>query len=354
MRTFTGLDMIWKLLNGTTNSATLEAALTTGADTYLGPWIEILKTTELNALLNNSTALDALFGSATAFGYLLSVAGQIIAASDTATEALSNNSAGILTVVTNTAYLDLWQDVSENKSRLQARINVTGSKLLRWNFTADDTWDIESLADGLAAYAYFICGEGGTGSASSNGVGSGSGGTGAQAKFGQITTGLPTSNQAVTVGTGDTSIGALHTALKGIDGSAGATGAIVGPGTSTGTIYDPAPTTAIWQPNTGEVKGANGGYGLAAAATGNPGGAGANGITGTGGTCAGSTSGGLGGNGLCSGGAGGGVDSGYGASAGGATSDYGCGSGGASLRGSDIASGGTPGGGLSTIYGVAA
>ncbi|PIQ23669.1 hypothetical protein COW64_22990 [bacterium (Candidatus Blackallbacteria) CG18_big_fil_WC_8_21_14_2_50_49_26] len=354
MRSFTGLDIVFRLLNGTLSGENLEEALTTEADLYLGPWNEVLKARELNALLNSPTALAAMFASETAFAQLLDIAGAEMAASDSATELISNTSSAILTVVTNTSYLNLWQNVSENKTRLQARVNAGGSKLKRWNYTANGTWDIAALTSGLAAYSYFVCGEGGQGAASQSGSASGRGGSGAEAKWGQVTTGLPNTNQTITVGTGNTTIGALHTALQGNDATAG-TGNNTGPGTTGGAaIYDADPQNAIWQANTGTKQGSYGGYGLPAASTGVAGGPGGPGLSGAGGTCAGSTFGGTGGTGLCSGGAGGGSDTGFGASPGGAATGYGTGGGGASLRGSDTASGGNPGGGLACLYGVAA
>jgi len=349
--------MVFRLLAGTLSGADLETALTTDAALYLGPWREVLKAREFNALLNSSVALTAMLSSETCFIQLLDFVGQELAASDQITEIISNTSSLIKAVVTNTSYLNLWQNTPANKTRLLARVNASGSKLKRWVFTANGTWDIEALPDGLAAYSFFICGAGGAGGNSQAGIGSGRGGSGSEAKWGQITSGLPVSNQSITVGaSGNTVIGsALHEALAGISGSVFGTANNFGPGTTSGTaIFDSDPQNAVWQSSTGTRQGGYGGGAVQAAAPGFAGGIGEAGISGSGGTCASPGSGGTGGTGLCSGGAAGGCEASSGGVPGGNASGYGTGGGGAALRGVSTSSGGNPGGGLVVIYGVAA
>lgn len=361
MRSYTGLDIVFRLLNGTLSGEDLEEALTTKADLYLGPWNEVLKARELNALLNSPTALAAMFGSETAFAQLLDIAGAEMAASDSATELISNTSSAILTVVTNTSYLNLWQNVPANKSRLQARVNASGSKLLRWDFTASGTWTVPG--GGLVALSVFAVGGGGNGGAGNNSgaANAGAGGSGGESKTIVLTSGLPETNQTVTVGgaAASSSFGAILSAAGGANGGTGTNAQTTGGGTTSGTIYDTAPENGVFQPATASKQGGNGGAGFARGS--NSGGqAGVAGLTGSGGA-AGVLSGSAGGGGAGSGyGSGGGSGAGIwpagaGASGGtGAAANSGCGAGGSGASASTGSSGGAGGTGRVVVYGVAA
>lgn len=361
MRSYTGLDIVFKLLNGTLSGAALEEALTTDAALYLGPWREVLKARELNALLNSPTALAAMFASETAFGQIFEIAGADMAASDTVTELISNTSAAIKLVVTTPTYLNYWNNTPANKTRLQARVNALGSKLLRWEFTASGTWAVP--VGGVVALSVFAQGGGGNGGASGNSgaAQTGGGGSGGESKAISATTGLPVSNQSVTVGAAvnTSSFGSLITAAAGATGATGTGGVAVGGGSDSGTIYDSAPLTAIWQ-HTASKQGGSGG-----AAQGSnsdfDGVAGGSGLAGSGGAGGlndgGSALGGAAGTGLGSGGgSGAGIyPSGAGASGGSAASaNTGCGGGGGGASSSTTASGGSGGSGLVVVYAVAA
>lgn len=359
MRSFTGVDIVFRLLNGTLSGAQLETALTTDAALYLGPWIEVLKAVELNALLNSPTALAAMFASATAFSNILDTAGAQLAASDTATELISNTSSAILTVVTNPTYLNYWNNTPANKTRMQARINASGSKLVRTAFTSSGTWTLP--VGGVVGFAAFAQGGGGNGGASNNSgqANSGGGGSGGESETISITTGLPVANQTVTVGGAATasSVGALITAAAGVTGNTGGGAAVSGGGTTSGTIYDTDPANAIWQ-HTASKQGASGGAATGSNADfdGNAGGAGLTGSGGAGGlNDGGSALGGAAGTGFGSGGgSGSGIyPSGAGAGNGSAASaNTGSGGGGAGASASTTGSGGAGGSGYVVIYAV--
>lgn len=281
--------MVFRLLAGTLSGSELETALTTNASAYLGPWREILKTTELNALLNSPTALAAIFASETAFDALLNSgdSGYALAASDSATLLISNTSAAAKTVVTNSAYLDFWWTVPANKTRLQNRINASGSKLKRQVWTSSGTWTAPGAP--IVALSVFAVGKGGDGGVGGWDGGSttgqpGAGGSGAESAAKSATTSLPTTNQTVTVSTTivtPSSFGAFLTAACGVNG-AQAGPPTTGGGSTVGTIYDADPTNAIWQPNTGSKQGGSGAFGGGGNSN-NNGNAGSAGLTGSGG-----------------------------------------------------------------------
>lgn len=361
MRTFTGVDIVFRLLNGTLSGAQLETALTTDAALYLGPWIEVLKAVELNALINSPTALAAMFASNTALSNLLDIAGAELAASDTATELISNTSSAILTVVTTPAYLDYWNNTPANKARMQARINASGSKLVRTAFTSSGTWTLP--VGGVVGFSAFAQGGGGNGGASGNSAAaqSGGGGSGGESKAISITSGLPVANQTITIGTAGavSTVGAILSAAAGVTGQTGTGAAVSGGGTDSGTIYDTDPANAIWQ-HTASKQGASGG--AATGSTGDfDGNAGGNGLTGTGGAGGlndgGSALGGAAGTGF---GSGGGSGSGFwpggaAVTAGAAASaNTGSGGGGAGASASATASGGAGGTGYIVVYAVKA
>lgn len=330
------------LLGGNISSANFETKLTTD-DAFLGAWKALLKSGTVKALIANTTAFGIIAGSSTAFGDLLTIAGAQLAASDSATTAISNDSNAIKTVVTNTTYLNLWQNVSANKARLLARVNASGSKLKSQVWTANGTWTAPGTP--IVALSIFAIGPGGNGGASVSPTGGGKGGGAGEYAFQQFTSSLPTTSQTVTVPTTSgtaASFGAFLTADSGQDGGATSSGGAGGGSTSGSAIYDTDPANAIWMPNTGSVVGPNGGNG----ANGAPG-SGSNGtagLSGTGGTGGSPGNAGTGGSGMGSSGAGGGFDTGFGGSAGGAASGYGTGGGGAGIRGGDTAAGGAGGG----------
>lgn len=340
-RTSAGLDIVLRLMDGRLSGAALQTAL--ASPEILGYWKEILKTKELLALLACPTSLAAIMASTTAFSNLLDIAGASLAASDTATALISNTPAAIFTVVSSTTYLNLWQNTPANKTRMQARVNALGSKLCRVSQTTPGTYNLTIPAGGILAYSYFVGAGGGTGEhAGSGGAGvSGYGGSGGELKFGMVTSGLPAAgaNLEYIVGAAanNSSITGGVTALAG--GSSG-----TGPGTTTGgTIYDTAPSTAIWQPNTGGLQGAAGG---SRNSGGGAGGTGGTGISGAGGATQ------QPGTGIGSGGGGGHSHPSFGGF-GSAASDPSCGGGGG---GYSSESGGTarPGGagapGTDTLY----
>jgi len=326
----------------------LEALLTGG---YLGTWKNLLKSRDLSILLKNPTSLASLFASATAFGALLDLEGAELAGSDAATETISNTSAGILLIVTTPAYLDLWQTVPANKSRLQARINAGGSKLRKAVYTSSDTWIAPGTPIvGMSGSAVGGGGNGSYGSWDSGYARSGGGGSGAGVETKSATSGLPTSNQTITVGSAaaTSSIGSFLTAAAGANGTWGG-GAATGGGSDSGTIYDTDLVNAIWQPNTASKRGGNGGapWGYSGNTNGNAGSAGLTGSGGAAGTQNGSSCTGAGqGTGIASGGGSGatiypsGGTGAYGFHA----SDPGCGGGGGSGVNSPYSGGnGAPG-----------
>lgn len=271
MRSFTGVDIVFRLLNGALNGTDLETALTTDAPKYLGPFIEILKSVELNALFNSSVALNSIFSSAAATQAMLDNAGEILAASDDITEIISNNSSAIKTVVTNSTYLDLWYATSANFSRLLARINASGSKLIGESFTSSGTW---TNPGGLIAFAYYCNGHGGAGGNAQNNGGhyyGGSGGSGGESVFGQITDPnlCPVGNLTITIPTSiasPTTIDAIASAAAGLNGETlgSARTETTGGGTTSGDAIYPigfanGATGHIWIPTTGRKQGGAGG-----------------------------------------------------------------------------------------------
>lgn len=254
------------------------------ANGYRGTWKQILKSRDLSILLKNPQSLGALFASANAFSILLELQGPELAASDAATETISNTSASILLIVTNTDYLDFWQTVPANKTRMQARINGTGSKLRRAVYTSSDTWVAPGTPIvGMSGSAVGGGGNGSYGSWDSGYARSGGGGAGGAVETKSATSGLPTSNQTITVGSaaGSSSIGSFLTSAAGQNGTWGG-GTAIGGGSDTGTIYDTDLVNAIWQPNTASKKGGNGGAPWAYSGNAN-GNAGSAGLTGNGG-----------------------------------------------------------------------
>lgn len=346
------------ILNGQITGPELDSLIAGG---YGGTWKALLKSRDLSILLANLSSLSALFASASAFSILLDLNGAELAASDEATETISNTSASALAVVTNPEYLDLWWTVPANKTRLQNRINQSGSKLLRWDFTASGTWTVPG--GGLVALSIFAVGGGGNGGAGNNSgaANAGAGGSGGESKTIVLTSGLPETNQTVTVGgaAAASSFGAILSAAGGANGGTGTNAQTTGGGTTSGTIYDTAPENGVFQPATASKQGGNGGAGFAHGS--NSGGqAGVAGLTGSGGA-AGVLSGSAGGGGAGSGyGSGGGSGAGIwpaGAGASGgtaATANSGCGAGGSGASASTGSSGGAGGTGRVVVYGVAA
>jgi hypothetical protein len=334
-------------------SAELETELANSG----GAWKSMLRSRHIQILLANPASLAIVLGSETAFADLLDLAGPELAASDAATEIISNTSSAIFAVVTDTDYLNLWQAVPANKSRLQARVNAGGSKLIRVEYTTPGTHNYTVPAGGLLALAAAINGGGGPG-ASAGGSQGGKGGTGAVFKTQAWTTGIPAAggNIEVVVGSSgqNTSITTFLTALAGNTGGNGP-GSLTGPGSTSGTIFDTDPSNAIWQPTTTEQQGASGGGGAVTGST-DPGSAGTAGISGSGGS-AGSGGGGGGGQGtgLCSGGGGGGRGgAGSHGTNGTAATAPGCGGGGGGSGDVTSGSGGAGGPGKATLYGVKA
>lgn len=276
------------LLGGNISSANLETKLTTD-DAWLGAWRALLKSGTSKALIANTTAFGIIAGSNTAFGELITAAGTQLAASDSATIAISNDSNAIKTVVTNQTYLDFWNTVPANKARLQARINASGSKLKRQVWTSSGTWTAPVTP--IVALSVFAIGGGGTGASGgwnggSTQAESGGGGSGAESATKSATTSLPTTNQTVTVGlwASTSSFGSFLTAAAGQNGIRPTSGSAqaVGGGSDVGTIYDTDPENAIWQPATANKKGGSGGVAFAGSYNSN-GFAGASGLTGGGG-----------------------------------------------------------------------
>lgn len=338
------------ILNGQITGPELDTLIAGG---YGGTWKALLKSRDLSILLANPSSLSALFASASAFGLLLDLEGAELAGSDDATETIVKTSASILLIVTNTAYLDLWQTVPANKTRMQGWINGTGSKLRRAVYTSSDTW----VAPGtpIVGQSSSVVGGGGNGSYGQwdGGMGkSGGGGSGAEVKTASATSGLPTSNQTITIGSAaaTSSDGSFLSSAAGANGPFGS-GTAIGGGSDSGTLYDTDLTNAIWQPNTASKKGGNGGgaWGLSFNANGNYG---IDGLNNTGAGAAGTQNGSSctsagGGSGIGSGGGGGAViyPSGASGANGGNASGYGCGGGGGSGVSSPY-NGGSGSGGL--------
>lgn len=349
------------LLGGYIDSAALETALTTN-DAFLGAFNRLLKSGTVKALLSSSTAFGVIAGSTSAFAALLDQSGELLAASDSATTAISDNSNAIKTVVTNATYLNLWQNVPANKTRLQARINASGSKLKRQEWTSSGTWTAPGTP--IVALSVFAIGGGGNGGIGGWDGGStraetGSGGSGAESATKSATTSLPTTNQTVTVGavTAASSFGAFLTAAGGESGIKG-TFYPAGGGSDVSAIYDTDFQNAIWQPNTASKRGGDGGwsFNITNNSNGNPGVAGLTGSGGAAGTQGGGSAVSAGaGSGAGSGGGGGaaiypgGAAGANGASVG--AGNYGCGGGGGSGT-SGASTGGTGGSGLVIAYWV--
>lgn len=318
---------------------------------YAGTWKNLLKSRDLSILLANPSSLSALFASAAAFSLLLDLEGAELAGSDAATETISNTSSGILLIVTTPTYLNLWQTVPANKSRLQARINAGGSKLRKAIYTSSDTWIAPGTPIvGMAGSAVGGGGNGSYGSWDSGYARSGGGGAGGAVETKSATSGLPTTNQTITVGSAasSSSIGSFLTSAAGQNGTWGG-GTAIGGGSDTGTIYDTDLVNAIWQPNTASKKGGNGGAPWAYSGNAN-GIAGSAGLTGSGGA-AGTQNGSsctsaYEGDGIASGGGSGATIYPSGASGAGGrhASGYGCGAGGGSGVSASYAGGnGAPG-----------
>lgn len=325
--------MCLKLLSGAISSAQLEADLSDPL--YLGPWRELMKSTELSALLNNATALNAIFGSPTAFSGLLDRAGHVLAASDVSTEIISNNSNAILTVVSNADYLNYWNSVPANKARLQSRVNAVGSKIKRVQYTSSGTWVLP--VEGILALGFFGVGAGSSGGTGGVG-GSGYGGGGGEAKWGFITESLPVSNVAVTVASNqNSSFGSFFVADKSNSSQTG------GGSDSGDSIYETSWSDSIFQIKTGSKKGGNGGAMQSSnAQSGYSGSPGFSGSGGSGGTySSGYSYGGNPGTGIGSGGGSGAAGGAYGQYAGNPASipNYGSGGGGGAGNGTSTAGG---------------
>jgi len=272
------------ILNGQITGAELDALIAGG---YGGTWKALLKSRDLSILLKNPTSLSALFASASAFSLLLDSEGAELAGSDAATETIVKTSGGILLIVTSTAYLDLWNTVPANKTRMQAWVNGTGSKLRRAVYTASDTWIAPGTPIvGMSGSSVGGGGNGSYGSWDSGYARSGGGGGGGAVETKSATSGLPTTNQTITVGSAAaaSSIGSFLTAAAGGNGTWGSSGG-TGGGSDTGTIYDTDLTNALWQPSTASKRGGNGGagWGYSGNANGNAGSAGLTGSGGAGG-----------------------------------------------------------------------
>ena len=348
--TFTGQQMALGLLSGSIDGTQLETYL--AEPLYLGAWKQLVKTAVITALLNSAVASAAIFESNTAFTMLLEQSGEELAASDNATAAIFAVPASAKLIVTDYTYLDLWNTVPANKTRLQALINASGSVLYRSILTSGVTWTRPS--GGFTAMSLGNIGKGGVGGTAQSGVGSGQGGSGANIKTQQWTTGLPSGNITISLSTDAVFTGYL-TALAGVGGTA-SNGTNTGPGSDTGTIYDTDMLNAIWQPYTASKKGGNGGAG--ASTPSGAGSAGTAGLSGSGGTAGAgtgsfntSTPGGPG-SGLGSGGGGGGVSPGSGAQATSPATDPGCGGPGGCLRGTDVTNGDAAGPARIIVHGI--
>lgn len=273
------------LLGGNITSVQLESAITTN-DSFNGAWKRLLRSGTIKSLIANTTAFGIIAGSATAFGDLLTIAGTQLAASDSATTAISNDSNAIKTVVTSATHLNLWNNVPANKTRLQARINASGSKLKRQVWKTSGTWTAPVTP--IVALSVFAIGGGGNGGNGGWDGGStrgeaGSGGSGAEASTKSATTSLPTTNQTVTVGSAAaaSSFGSFLTAAAGVSGSKGGS-TTSGGGSDVSSIYDSDLENAIYQPTTASKQGGNGANGGLSSGNVN-GSAGIGGLSGSGG-----------------------------------------------------------------------
>lgn len=244
------------------NSSTLETRLTNDTK-FLGAWRALLKTGTVKALISSSVAFGIIAGSSTAMSELLNNAGSALAASDSATVAISNNSNAIKTVVTNPTYLNYWNSVPSNKARLAARVNASGSKLKRQIWTTSGTWTAPGTP--IVALSVFCLGPGGNGATGSWSptASCGGGGGGGESATKSATTSLPTSNQTVTVGSpgSSSSFGSFLSAASGANGTYNTGAQAAGGGSDSGVIYDSDPLNAIWQSNTASLQGGYGAHG---------------------------------------------------------------------------------------------
>lgn len=344
----TGTRLLQAILNGELTGAELVSLLSSDPLTYKGPWREFIKTGGASKVFSvNPDALSVALADEWAAGVLLSRYADLIAASTPLTNALTANGPALVIALTTKAYLDLWQNTPANKTRLQNRINVSGSCLIRHVYDTAGTHTWTHPTGGILALSVSGGGGGGAGGGTSA---DGDGGSGAQFKANQFTSGLPSTDVTVTVGVGtvagtkDSSFGAVITFTGGTNGDQ-SVGAPAGPGSNSGTFYDTALKTAIWHPGETEKKGGDGGSAVSGIASGNPGAAG---LTGSGGAGGGGTNGSIGGSagtGYGSGGGsgafGGGTTPAPGAGTSAVSTDHGSGGGG----GSDNAGGSPPGAG---------
>jgi len=341
------------LLSGEINGAGLQGALENGG--FLGAWYSLLKSRDIEELLRSQTSLDSIFGSAIALESVLAVNGAAFAASDSATAALAASSSAMIAIVSDTSLLNLWNNVPANKTRLQTLINQSGSCLVRYEITSGPNW---SPPDGEIQYASaLIIGAGGNGGQGAWGTAGGGGGGGAgQTRTFTLPGGIANSSHSLTIGSNSDTVIFSQTATAGTNGLTNTTGG-TGGGSDSGSIYDAAPATAIFQPNTASKKGPNGGNG--GGSPGASGSAGTAGLSGTGGSGGASSSGGGAGSGLASSGGGGAYPnftSGGNGGSGAGGSAYGCGGGGGSVNTTGSSFNFGPGGsgrqGVIYIYGV--
>jgi len=299
----------------------------------LKAWKILLKSRYLSMIFAKPEALALLFESGTALAGLLAINGAAIAADDGATASVAASGSALLTVVSDPALFNLWNNTPANKARLQALVNQSGSMLCREVFTSSGTWT--HPAGGILALSLFGVGKGGNGTTSNNPQGGGGGGGGG-IKWAFYDSSLPSSDVTVTI-SGTTSFGAILTFESG-GGASGTSGGTGGSTTTGSAITDATIDTALFQIATGSQQGGVGGNGAYFSPS--SGGNGGGGLGGTGGGTGGfgnpsspyTAQGGQGGTGIGAGGGGGG-SSGSGGSGSAASSGYGNGGGGAASAG---------------------
>lgn len=260
-----GLSLNLALLGGSLTSSQLESELSTPYN--LGAFRKMLGISFVRRqLLNDPSILNIIFNSDKAATALLSDfdALNYIATSDNIINTIVSNPTALKAMLTNdTAFFNVKN--SSLYAKIQAKVNVSGSKLKRQIFTSSGTFTIP--ISGLAACTVFLVGSGGATTAGGiggvGGYGPGGGG-GGETKVFKFTT-MPSSNVAVTVST-TSSFGGFAIAAA---GSSSINAAVfpnggTGGGSTSGTVplsVDYSPTTAAWQPNNYSVKGGDGGSG---------------------------------------------------------------------------------------------
>ena len=328
MTTAIGLHIRSSLLGGLVTSNQLETTLNSDG-LYIDGFLSLLGTnSHLNMILNNSDALNLVFGSAKASELFFNNGNAVneLSSKELAVSLMMQSTNALKELVDSQEALAIFNSSASKLALVNQFINQTGYKLKRQVFTTSGTL---TYSDTIVKCNEFGVGDGGNGSTVSVGGQAGQGGGGGEVVCKtKISSFIPTSS-AVSISDGNnTTVGTtLFVATKGTTGDNDPLVSGTGGGSDTGSNVDLFlpnsicldPTLAIWYPGNWTVKGGDGGNG--SPNDGLP----ASSLLGTGGEWVSHNSGGIASTGYGSGGAGGGYSGGGtnypGTDAGG----YGCG-----------------------------